>query len=77
MGSKSFLISQLWVLGSLVYPFLGLALTFLYKAGACQRGLGLGSSHCSEWGAHFCFLHPLTPVGAIAVWGLLGGLAGT
>lgn len=35
------------------------------------------SSHPSEWGAHFCLLHPLAPVGAVAVRGLLCGLAGT
>lgn len=35
------------------------------------------SSRPSEWGAHFCLLHPLAPVGAVAVRGLLGGLAGT
>lgn len=78
MKSKSFK-SQLWVLGSLDDPFFGLVLTFLpHKGGACQRSLELGSSHpLSEWGAHFCLLYSLTPVGAIAVRGLLSGLAGT
>lgn len=35
------------------------------------------SSQPSERGAHFCLLHPLAPVGAVAVRGLLSGLAGT
>ena len=39
--------------------------------------MGRSAAAPSEWGAHFCLLHPLTPVGAIAIWGLLGGLAGT
>lgn len=78
MRNKSFK-SHLWVMASLGGPFFGLVLTFLpHKGGACQRSLELGSSHpLSEWGAHFCLLHLLTPVGAIAVRGLLSGLAGT
>lgn len=49
------------------------ALHFLpHKRGAHQRP-GAGPS---EWGTHFCLLHPLAPVGAIAVRGLLGSLAG-
>lgn len=39
--------------------------------------MGRAAATPSEWGAHFCLLHPLTPVGAIAVRGFLGGLAGT
>lgn len=31
----------------------------------------------AQRGAQFRLLHLLTPVGSIAVWGLLGGLAGT
>lgn len=76
MGNKSF-TSQLWVLGSLDDPFLGLALSFPTKGVPVREAWDWAAAIHSEWGAHFCLLYPLAPVGAIAIWGLLSGLAGT
>lgn len=47
------------------------------QMGCLPEAWGWAAASPLEWGAHFCLLHPLAPVGAIAVWGLLGGLTGT